>query len=200
MRASPAYRYEASRKCIHCEKDYIATFKSQQYCSQRCRTDASTARRDRSAKGDWLRNPVTCGICQNVFFRTKLTGPNKKYCSVECTATARRRDIEAFKAANPTAMDDYNKERVRKYGSDTLITRLRKRYPDLPTCCEAAENGKACGEGRVIDIAHKPEFARKGAWRTLDKYERHMFWMLCPTHHAIIDRGACTPEEIGLTR
>lgn len=92
-------------------------------------------------------------------------------------------------------MSAYNRQRSKRHGPDTLITRLRKRYPDLPTCCEAA----GCNEGRVLECAHKPEHKRNGAWRTLDKYERHMFWMLCPTHHRLLDLGIETVEQMGLT-
>ncbi|MGH2607540.1 MAG: hypothetical protein ACRDHF_00505 [Tepidiformaceae bacterium] len=110
---------------------------------------------------------------------------------MECAAKARRRDLAAFLAANPGAQSFYNGERGHK---DTLIERLRHRYPDLPRECEA----QFCGEKRVLDMAHKPGFRRNGAWRTLRVYERHMFWILCPNHHALIDRGVAMPEEFGL--
>lgn len=99
-----------------------------------------------------------------------------------------------FKEDNPGAMHRYNLRRYAAHGTDSLTTRLRKKFPDLPTVCEAID----CGEGRVLDFAHKPEFRRNGAYRVMKYYERHMFWVLCPTCHRLIDCGICTPEELGL--
>jgi len=91
-------------------------------------------------------------------------------------------------------MKRYNQTRYIKHGKDTLTTRLYKKYPDLPKVCEANE----CNESRVLEAAHKPDYKRNGAWRTMKWYERHMFWMLCPTHHKLIDLGICSMVELGL--
>lgn len=95
---------------------------------------------------------------------------------------------------NPGAMAAYNRARTMRGGPDTLINRLRRRYPDLPLVCEAV----GCDEARVLEAAHRPEFRRNGSWRTLSLYERHMFWMLCPTCHRVLDFGIETPEQLGL--
>lgn len=108
---------------------------------------------------------------------------------------ARRRDHLRFRELYPGAMNAYNRTRVRNHGPDRLITRLRRRYPDLPTVCEA----KGCNESRVLEIAHRPTHRRNGRWRTLDLYDRHMFWVLCPTCHRVLDRGIETAESLGLT-
>jgi hypothetical protein len=50
----------------------------------------------------------------------------------------------------------------------------------------------------VLDVAHKPEFARNGAWRNRNTTQRHMFWVLCPTCHALLDRGVMTAQALGL--
>lgn len=127
--------------------------------------------------------------------RTKETGPNKRYCSDACAVRARIRDRGWHKASFPRAMSAYNRQRAKRHGTDTLINRLRKRFPDLPTVCEASD----CDEARVLECAHKPEFKRNGAWRTLDRYERRMFWMLCPTCHRVLDHGIAMPEQLGLS-
>lgn len=75
---------------------------------------------------------------------------------------------------------------------DSVTGRLRRKYPDLPTSCEA------CGEDRILEVAHKPGFERKGAWRVMSNTQRHMIWILCPTCHKLIDRGICVPRELGL--
>lgn len=90
-------------------------------------------------------------------------------------------------------MRDYNANRYRKYGKDTLYNRLQAEYDDLPTACEC------CGEARVVEIAHKPEFSRNGRWRVLSLYKRHMFWILCPTCHKVLDKRIETPEQMGLS-
>jgi hypothetical protein len=69
---------------------------------------------------------------------------------------------------------------------------MRRRYADIPTACES------CGEARILEIAHKPEFARNGAWALVSNTLRHMFWVLCPTCHKLLDRGICTQAELGL--
>ncbi len=99
-----------------------------------------------------------------------------------------------FHELNPDVMAKYNRKRYQKYGTDTLERRLRKKYPDLPTICESA----GCNEGRVLEFAHRPEFKRNGAFRVMKHYQRHMFWVLCPTCHRLIDYGICTPSELGL--
>jgi hypothetical protein len=140
--------------------------------------------------------PIACGMCGAEFFRTLKTGANKKYCSGDCAIAARKRDQLKFKLDNPDAEAAYRAraEKHASYSRDTVLTRLRKRYPDLPTSCEAG----GCGESRVLEVAHKPGFKRNGAWRTLRIMERHMFWLLCPTHHRILDYGIETAEQMGL--
>lgn len=192
MNAARTYRHVYSRVCKHCNITFNATAKSAAYCCHQCRTLAATQRRIRSSAGDWLRTPISCGQCGTVFFRTLETGPNKKYCCKECSVKAQGRDFQRFKEANVDAMKSYNRERVKKHGRDTLMKRLWKRYGNLPLACEC------CGEARVLDIAHKPEHRRNGAHRTLDQYQRHMFWILCPTCHRVLDEGIESPEQMGL--
>ena len=188
------YQKQIIRHCGQCHIQFSTGNRAALYCTEACRTKAATKRRDRTNSGEWLRTKIACGICGKEFFRTKATGPNKKYCSVECTTHARKRDYERFKILTPRAMKGYNQNRYQRHGRDTLITRLYKHYPDLPKICEA----KDCNEARVLEAAHRPEFKRNGAWRTMDKYERHMFWMLCPTCHRVLDFGIETPVQLGL--
>jgi hypothetical protein len=100
-----------------------------------------------------------------------------------------------FAELNPGSMEAYNRQRAKNHGPDLLMTRLRKKYPDLPRSCEVI----GCSEDRVLDLAHRPEFARRGKHRVMAHYERHMFWVLCPNHHRLIDDHFCTPEELGLS-
>jgi len=72
------------------------------------------------------------------------------------------------------------------------LERLWRKYPDLPRRCEA------CGEARVLDVAHRPGHERNGAWRTMEVMEPHMIWVLCPTCHALLDRLGFTAEQLGI--
>jgi hypothetical protein len=99
-------------------------------------------------------------------------------------------DVDRFKRENPGVQRIYNRTR----GRDTLEVRVRKKFPQLPKSCQAA----GCTEARVLELAHRPEFKRNGAWRSIALYQPHMIWVLCPTHHRLIDRGICAPAEFGL--
>lgn len=181
------------RICKGCEIEFESEVKSQRYCTFSCRNKAQKQRKIKQ-KGDWRTTPVICGVCEKEFIRGENSSPIRKYCSDECSAVAQNRLSEQFKKDNPQWLENYKAKKIKKYGKDTLINRLRKKYSDLPNVCEVPE----CNEGRVLDIAHKPEYARNGAYRVMKYYERFMFWILCPTHHAIIDRGVLSPKEISL--
>lgn len=195
VRTDHTYLHTYDRTCGHCGAAFTTGIRNAQYCQELCRTRASRARRDETKAGEWLRTPRTCPLCRAEFMCTMETGPNKKYCSPKCSIEARARYHSWWTRTEfPKAMKAYNAARARNHGPDTLTNRLRKRYPDLPTVCEVP----TCTEARVLECAHKPEYRRNGGWRTMDKYERHMFWMLCPTCHRVLDMGIETPEQMGL--
>ena len=194
MASNYQFLHSYERSCERCGLDFTTGTRTSKYCSERCRTRSAVDRRHASRAGEWLRTPVICRKCSKEFCRTLQTGPNKKYCSDKCAAEARSIYNKNWMSKSPEAMRQYDQERYKRHGRDTLITRLRHRYPDLPTVCET----KNCLEQRVLEIAHKPEFKRNGGWRTQDKYERHMFWMLCPTCHRVLDFAIETPEQMGL--
>jgi heterodisulfide reductase subunit B len=50
----------------------------------------------------------------------------------------------------------------------------------------------------VLDIAHKPKYKRKGAWRNVKNTTPEKIWILCPTCHALIDRKGYDPQQLGL--
>lgn len=182
-----------AKTCKFCNAEFVAENRSQRYCSHRCRNKSQRSKVVNSP-GHWTTTPIICGICGREFLRDPSSSPARKYCSRECIYAASIRTAKRFHALNPTAMKNYNTKRYQKYGRDNLITRLRKKYPYLPTVCEAVD----CNEGRVTEIAHKPAFKRNGAHRVLKHYQRHMFWVLCPTCHRLVDYGICTPAELGL--
>jgi hypothetical protein len=167
---------------------------ARRYCSDKCHTDAANEAR-RKKPDHYLNRKRTCRFCEKEFTVTATMGVNTQYCDPECSRKGQRKSVAAFYGRNPDAMQGYNQRRYDKHGRDSLITRLYKRYPDLSRVCEAIE----CDEGRVLEAAHKPAHKRNGAWRTMKWYERHMFWMLCPTHHKLTDLGICTVAELGLS-
>lgn len=182
-----------TKTCPECKRPFSYENNAQVYCGRACRS-AAQKKRKISRPGHWATEDVTCS-CGTVFQRGEASSPNRKYCSTECAALAIERSTKAFAKRNPGAMRKYNQARYKKYGRDGLVERVRKKYPDLPTVCEV----EGCSEDRVTDFAHKPEFKRNGRHRSLKEYERHKFWVLCPTHHALIDRGVCSPDDLGLS-
>ena len=189
------YRERFNRKCDHCKTPFQSVTRQQKYCVPDCRTAAEIARR-RRRPGDWLSVELKCGVCRKAFFRTLATGPNKKYCSEGCSYQANLLSQKRFHKANPDAQTAFRDRSKKRLKNDTLMDRLRKKYTDLPTVCEAL----GCGEGRVLDIAHKPEHRRLCRHRIISlHYQRHKFWILCPTHHALIDRNVSQPAELGLS-
>lgn len=185
--------YERFNKtCPVCNTDFIAENNSQVYCSLPCRIKNQ---KQKISNADWRKTPKKCKMCSKEFIIPENSSPIRAYCSKECQIKGYKVNVIKFRELNPESMNLYNKVRRKKYGDkDTLVIRLRKKYPDLPKCCEA----KGCSESRVIELAHKPEHKRNGACRVLKYYERHMFWVLCPTHHALIDRAGFPPIEFGL--
>jgi hypothetical protein len=184
-----AARLALRRKCRHCLRSFTTYEGAKRYCSESCYRAAANNRKRK--KSTWIGTVRQCRRCGADFTITESTGHNRSYCSPECSRLSMRRSREAFYGRNDGVQRVYNASR----GRDSLIVRLYKRYPDLPRECEAV----GCGEGRVIEAAHKPEHRRNGAARSMARYDRHMFWMLCPTHHELVDRGIVAPAELGLS-
>jgi len=180
------------KDCPICSIKFTPENNYQVYCSRPCRT-----KRQNSIKNnkDWRKIPKICKWCGISFIIPENSSPIRAYCSHECQCKGYSKIRDKFWKKNPQAMSKYNTARRIVHGrTDTFSVRLRRKYKDIPTCCEA-EN---CNESRVLDFAHKPEFKRNGAHMVMKHYERHMFWVLCPTHHALIDRAGINPSEFGL--
>lgn len=184
--------YRSERNCRGCGIEFIAVT-TQQYCTPECRRKAEHERK-MAQPGYWLATPKTCRHCCKEFVIPRGSSPNRQHCSSACSRASIKKSVVDFHSRNPEKEQEYRAISKKRAPRDTLVKRLYKKYPDLPTSCEAA----GCTEGRVIDLAHKPEFRRNGAHRTLDQYQRHMFWILCPTHHALLDRGVMSVKEMGL--
>jgi len=188
--------FRVEKQCPVCDTKFTPDNRAQIYCSLPCRTRAQT-NRDATATGKphWSLTGKICKICGKHFMPGTKMSSNAKYCSDACRVEGIRTTQKRFKQLNPEAQSIYNRARDMTNGrKDTLQRRLYAKYPDLPRVCETPN----CREARVLEAAHKPGFERKGADQVMKFYERHMFWMLCPTCHRVLDKGIETPEQMGL--
>lgn len=178
---------EYTLSCQSCGNAFIAGRPDKKYCSFRCQS-----REGRKRRGEDLgltqngRSCYTCGA------HVSITPPacNRRYCSNACAKIAAKKYRRDHARRHPGIRKIYE---ARRNTPDTgLVSRLRRRFPELPKSCQA------CGENRVVEIAHRPEYRRGGAWRKIENSKPDMVWVLCPTCHKLLDRGICSQEELGL--
>ena len=173
--------------CSLCHSEFEAQRPDRKYCSIRCQSRAGRLRR--GEQDDATKNGRDCRICQKHF---SIIPPdsNRRYCSDECAAQGAKNSRNNFHRRNPGIRAVYNSRR--KFKDSGVVARVRRKYPDLSQSCQS------CGESRVLELAHKPGFERKGVWRKMENTKPHMIWILCPTCHKLLDKGICTPEELHL--
>ena len=171
--------------CLRCLIPFLRTRSCKRYCSDACRLAAHAARHNKDP-----RRP--CRVCGAVFVRVGQGHANKQHCSLTCAAESARASRAKFYRRNPDRVATYRARAKAKASRDTGLARLWKKYPELPRACEA------CGESRVLDIAHRPEHRRNGAWRTMANTTPLTIWVLCPTCHALLDRLGHSAEQLGI--
>ncbi len=173
------------RHCVICGAVFTAQTAWHRYCSRTCKS-----RRYRESK-----KPPTkrhCRQCGEGFVLGAGQG-NKQHCSEECSTKSARESRSKFWERNGTKKrKEYYARSREKLGADGSLKRFYARYPDSPKACQA------CGESRVLDIAHKPGHERNGAWRSAKNTTPEKVWILCPTCHALLDRKGYCPSELGL--
>lgn len=178
--------------CVECSAKFTAKRPDKKYCSFRCQSRAGRIRRQEQPAILAGRDCLGCGK----HFDITPPNTNQRYCSAECSRLGAQKSRAEFHQRN----SEYSKKMWQRHKHKDPRSRkgkgvvewLRRKFPDLPPGCES------CGETRVLDVAHKPEYARNGAWRTRATTQRYMFWVLCPTCHALLDRNVCTAQELGL--
>ncbi len=156
------------------------------FCSQKC----SAAYRNS------LRPKVTHHDCRICGKKIPLgPGQGQKWlCSVKCRRASTAKSARDFHLRQPEKSAIYRNRTKAKRLPDSNLFRFRRNNPDAPTFCQS------CGEDRVLDVAHKPDHRRYGAFRTPENCKwPEKVWVLCPTCHALIDRMRYPPEELGLT-
>jgi hypothetical protein len=174
-------RVGACQTCGNAMRKYV---RRQKYCSTAC----TNKRRNVGPTGRPCRN------CGATFIRREAHDSNRQHCSVECARQSARKSRMEFKRRRPEREVAYrDRQRVKNRDSkDRTLHRLWRKHPELPHECEA------CGESRVLDVAHRPEHARNGAWKTMANCTPDKIWILCPTHHALLDRLGYTAEQLGI--
>lgn len=175
-------------KCFGCGEPMLDVRHNRKYCSIKCKS-----KYQRSLP------PVTgvikhaCRSCGHEF----AIGPgqgNKWLCSDACRKSANAKSVRSFHARRPTMEAVYRQRSREKQGPDSQNKRFYDLNPDAPKACEA------CGEDRVLEVAHKPGCERFGQRRSTKNMKwPEQVWVLCPTCHRLHDRMNYSPEELGLT-
>ena len=179
--------------CRFCGKDFESThLLSQAYCSRGCEGKAYRVRHDLHK----LKDGRFCKQCGKKFYPKGSGENNKQHCSGECSIISAKESRTRFWKNQPNPekkLQAYRQKSRNKLGPDGNLKRFFRRYPNAPRYCEA------CGETRVVELAHKPGFKRNGAWRSVENTRwPEKVWVLCPTCHALLDRMGYSPEELGL--
>ena len=175
-------------QCLHCGKTEENWNPGRKFCNQRCK--AAYLRKHGVQHKD---HAHLCRICGKSF--PIGDGQNNKWlCSDECRRASVAKKVREFHLRRPERNATYRARTKAKQLPDSNLTRFRRYNKNAPTACES------CGEVRVLDVAHKPDHWRNGAWRNSKNCQwPKMVWVLCPTCHALLDRMHYTPAELGLT-
>lgn len=177
--------FEHVRACEVCGASLAGRRPNARVCSDAC--GSALIRSRPPAKG-----PRTCKVCGAVVDRSEHGYGNRQHCSPKCARVSAKASRAKFHRARPERDDEYRARQRAKKLRDTPLDRLWRRWPWMPRVCEA------CGESRVLDIAHRPEHRRRGAWSSKDNCTPEKIWVLCPTCHALLDRRGFTAEQLGI--
>lgn len=174
-------------ECVQCGKNLAGSHAHRKYCSPRCKGRWRTAHPS-PPRGLGHR----CRMCGTSI----PIGPgqhNKWLCSDKCRRDSISKSVREFHLRQPSASETYHAKAKEKRLPDNNLVRFYRTNPDAPKACES------CGERRVLDVAHRPECRRNGAWRSSKNCQWPlMVWVLCPTCHALVDRMHYPPVDLGL--
>lgn len=175
------------KHCGFCGSPFAPKTAWQKFCTDRCGNKA--AWQVKKAGGLARRH---CRQCGTGFDLQSRADANRWHCSPECSVQSARDSRSKFYARNPGKMTEYRATSREKRGPDSNLKRFYARHPDAPRACQS------CGEARVLDVAHRPEHRRNGAWRSKANTTLEKVWILCPTCHALLDRMHYPPADLGL--
>ena len=176
------------KHCIGCNSLFEPTTAWQKFCNQPCKT-AYRWRTTRNGRATITRHCRQCGTQIEI---TNRDDANRYHCSEKCSAQSARESRSKFFKKNPRKAADYYAKTLEKLGPDGNLRRFYARHPNAPHACQS------CGESRVLDIAHRPNHSRNGAWRSVENTSPEKVWILCPTCHALLDRMHYPPSDLGL--
>lgn len=178
------------RHCVLCGNAFQATDSKHRYCSPRCAQNQS-----KRARSKMLNEGRFCRQCGQHFF-PDLNQQNRQHCTLDCSVKSARQSRSKFweklGSKKKEKMASYYAKSREKLGPDGNLKRFYARHPNAPHECQS------CGEARVLDIAHKPNHSRNGAWRSVKNTSPEKVWILCPTCHALLDRMNYPPDQLGL--
>jgi len=180
-----------TKYCIVCGQPFEAETAWHKYCSRKC--SSYTYRQNKGIK---ILQGRYCRQCGKFFVPDYSRGRgecNKQHCSESCSKKSARESRSKFYERNPQKKVEYYERTRDKNGLDNNMRRFLIRFPDAPKTCQS------CGETRVLDIAHKPQYRRNGSWRSKKNTTLDRVWILCPTCHALIDRKGYDPVILGLS-
>jgi hypothetical protein len=178
-----------TKHCGQCGAGFEPTNAWQKFCSFDCQQKFRNDRKPRKL----LATGRHCRQCGTKFFPAGRGESNKWHCSPECAVQSARESRSKFYAKKPEKYREYHAKSREKRGPDSNLKRFYARHPEAPRACQS------CGEGRVLDVAHKPEHRRNGAWRSKTNTTIDRVWILCPTCHALLDRMHYPPADLGLS-
>ena len=174
--------------CIECGTDISGSHSHRRYCSGRCK-----ARWRKKNPSPSREEGHVCRMCGTRF----PIGPgqhNKWLCSDACRRASNAMSVRTFHHRRPDMDSVYRARTKAKVLPEGNLVRFYRTNPSAPRSCEA------CGESRVLDVAHKPDHRRFGAWRSSKNCVwPDMVWVLCPTCHALLDRMHYPPADLGLS-
>lgn len=174
--------------CVYCGNSFELVTPWQKYCSSECHRK-NAWKIQKQSRPERIRYCRTCGTRFPVETRADA---NRQHCSQNCAAQTARESRRQFYLRHPERNAQYRAATKRKTIAQGNYFRLLKRFPDIPKHCQF------CGESRVLDVAHKPQHARNGAYRSAANCTPEKVWILCPTCHALIDRCGYDPALMGL--
>ncbi len=186
---------EKTRHCLECGASFEASNAKHRYCSVYC---SNLNGQKRSGQAPLWERGRFCRICGKQFFPKRGAAANNRWhCSDDCSRKSARNSRSKFwksrRDPRKTRARYYRASR-KKLGPDTSLKRFYRNNPRAPKKCEA------CGESRILDVAHRPEHARRGAWRSsANRVWPEKVWVLCPTCHGLLDRMHYSPKDLGLS-
>ena len=173
--------------CVQCTAPMPGSNSHRRYCSGRCK-----AAWRRAHPGPPATDGHNCRMC-GAWFALGPGQHNKWLCSAECRRASNAKSVRTFHIRQPAAEAIFRERTKAKRLPEGNLTRFYRTNPDAPRACEA------CGESRVLDVAHKPTHRRNGEWRSSQNCKwPSMVWVLCPTCHALLDRMHYPIGELGL--